>query len=349
MSRRTDRRPPDFRRGQTAQHLADLLVLTPDVRDRIADALRFARDIGNAEIAVVSMSDPDGNWYAASVGAEVPPAVHVAFCGRVVRNRRPLIVLATQDDPRFCHPSCAGASDFARSYLGFPLGHGLSELPGVLALANVAKAPSTSVTRRLGELTEQVSILLMDQPLRQRTEADELGEIVRLDAFTSAVGPPPNTEEAPTASIAPTTSMTPTTPMTAMTAKAPMTTAAPVASVRSIHSDVSPQRGAALASSSAQRLLDNLDSFLDRDLGGDEFPDVATCFIDISTFAVMDEVLGEEAANQILIDLGDRLRRHLRGEERVGPQANSPITVLSHLSPESIRRLAEGLLAGLDR
>jgi len=318
MSSHTDPRPPRSVRSETAHHLADLLVLTSDIRDRIADALRFARDISDAEVAVVSMTDYDGNWYSASVGAEVPRIVQRAFCTRVVRNRRPLIVLATQDDPRFSHPACSGAAEFARSYLGFPLGHGAAELPGVLALINAADPPSPAVTRRLRELTEQISILLMSQPVRTGQETDHLGDVVNLDPTDPAPEHLAGQNDAT------------------------------VASVRAIRPQLPHPLGATLATTSTRRLLDNLDSFLDRDLGDDECPDVATCFIDMSTFALMDEVLGEEAANQILIDLGDRIRRHVRGEEPVTAAQVSPVKVFSRLSPESIRRLANGMLDSLD-
>lgn len=323
MSQPTDRRPPRSARVETARNLADLLVLSRDARDRIADALRFARDISDAEVAVVSMSDYDGNWYTASVGAEVPGTVQQAFCGRVARNRRPLIVLSTRDDPRFSHPACSGAAEFAESYVGFPLGHGTAELPGVLALINVLNPPSPNVTRRLRELTEQVSILLMSQPLRTGFETEELAALVNLDA-------PPSEPTMP-----------------ALLPGAPDNVhdvSEHVASVRTIRPDVIPPLAATLATTPTARLLDNLDSFLDRDLGDGELPEVATCFIDISTFALMDEVLGEQAANQILLDLGERIRRHVRGEDPMARARAAPVTVFSRLSPTSIRRLAESLL-----
>lgn len=284
------------------------------MRDRIADALRFGRDISDAEVAVISMTDRDGNWYSASVGAQVPQVVQQAFCSRVARNRRPLIILETSGDPRFSHPACAGAADFARSYVGFPLGHGASELPGVLALINVKNPPSPTRTRRLRELSEQISVLLMSQPLRTDLGTEPGPAVLRLDPASRhpSVGPADHS---------------------------------PVASVREIRPGAPTPLGATLATTSATRLLDNLDSFLDRDLGDEEFPEVATCFIDMATFALMDEVLGEQAANQILIDLGDRIRRHVRGEDPVARGRAAPVTVFSRLSPESIRRLAESLLA----
>jgi len=284
----------------------------PDVRDRIADALRFARDISAAEIAVVSMTDREGNWYSASVGAEVPRSVQLAFCNRVARNRRPLFVSSSADDPRFTHPACSGAAEFARSYAGFPLGHAAAQLPGVLALINTDEPPSPTVTRRLRALTEQMSILLMSQPLRTGLETDAVAELISLDPVQADAAPDPNEQS--------------------------------VATIRTIRPQTPQPLGKTLATSTATRLLDNLDSFLDRDLGEEEMPAVATCFIDISTFALMDEVLGREAANQILIDLADRIRRHVGGEEPASDGRSTPVTVFSRLSPESIRRLAESLV-----
>jgi two-component system, NtrC family, sensor kinase len=104
----------------SALHRSGLLESGPDVD--LEEIVRQAAALWGTPIAAVSLLDETHQHFKASVGVGVPHTSRdMAFCGYVILQSEPLVVLDAHVDPRFAdNPLVLGRPDI-RFYVGVPV------------------------------------------------------------------------------------------------------------------------------------------------------------------------------------------------------------------------------------
>lgn len=155
------------------------LLLELDVLDTLPEAayddvVSIAAAICGAPIALISLLDPERQWFKARVGLEAPETPRsIAFCHHAVNEPNDLMVVRdTLNDSRFAGNPLVLGEPGIRFYAGAPLMFEEGTAIGTLCVIDRVPRDLTDVQRAaLTALSRQVVALL--QLRRRNTELDE--------------------------------------------------------------------------------------------------------------------------------------------------------------------------------
>ncbi len=152
--------PPDEELRLEALHGCRILDTEPE--PAFDGLTNLAASMLEAPIALVTLVDRTRQWFKSRHGIDVIETPReVSFCGHVVENKLPIVVLDTLEDPRFFDNPFVLGEPRVRFYAGMPLrtpdGHVLGTL---CVIDHVPRAPTPKQIELLGLLAAQAEAQL---------------------------------------------------------------------------------------------------------------------------------------------------------------------------------------------
>jgi GAF domain-containing protein len=112
--------PPD--EEQRLQTLRDLLILDTAPEQRFDVLTKYASELYQVPIALVSLLDSDRQWFKSRQGLDATETPRdISFCGHAILNSEPLVINDALSDPRFADNPLVTGEPFIRFYAGAPL------------------------------------------------------------------------------------------------------------------------------------------------------------------------------------------------------------------------------------
>lgn len=132
--------------------------------------------------AAISLIDEDRQWFKARRGVDVhQTSRRLSFCSHAIRQREPLVIENTADDPRFQHHPQVVGDPHIRSYAGAPLVLPDGYQAGALCVVDLVPRQFDAVEIRL--LASLADCVVRELELRQRAAIDPMTGFLCRAAF----------------------------------------------------------------------------------------------------------------------------------------------------------------------
>ena len=101
------------------QTLRDLLILDTEPEERFDSLTRYAADLYEVPIALVSLVDTNRQWFKSRCGVDATETPRsISFCGHAILESEPLVVNDALNDPRFADNPLVTGEPKIRFYAG---------------------------------------------------------------------------------------------------------------------------------------------------------------------------------------------------------------------------------------
>jgi len=159
--------PKPLKERERLAALASYRILDTAPEQSYDDITAVAAQICGTPIALVSLVDPDRQWFKSRVGLDArETARNIAFCDHTIRGDDVMVVRDARQDERFRHSPLVLEEPHVRFYAGAPLvdseGHNLG------ALCVIDRNPRQLSDQQLAAL-EALARMVIDQLTQRRT------------------------------------------------------------------------------------------------------------------------------------------------------------------------------------